>query len=330
MAPTDQKTPRDHGGNLDAAIRHYGGRVDQWIDLSTGINPISYPVPQISPSAWENLPRRSDMQRLSRAAQKALGTKAALTALAGAQGAIQIMGRLRSAGDARILSPTYNEHGAALRAAGWQVTQVSSLAALQDADLAVVVNPNNPDGKCHDPASLRNLARTVGMLIVDESFVDVQPELSLAPVLHEIDNVLVLRSFGKFFGLAGMRLGFALGPEPWIAQLSDLAGPWPVSGPAIEIAIDAYANSAWQIRTTERLTLDALRLDALASKRSLPLVGGTPLFRTYAAPDAAALQRALARHHIWTRIFPYDPNWIRLGLPGTDADWKRLERAFGH
>lgn len=328
MTQDQPNTPRDHGGNLDAAIQLYGGRPEQWVDLSTGINPVAYPVPQIAPSAWTDLPRKSDMQRLVRVAGQTYRTRAAVTPLAGAQGAIQIMGHLRPCGDARILTPTYNEHGAALAAAGWEVTGVSSIAALRGADLAVVVNPNNPDGNAYDPAQLRELARAVGMLIVDESFVDVQPELSLALGLHDIDNALVLRSFGKFFGLAGLRLGFALGPADWIAQISDLAGPWPVSGPAIGIAIEAFADSNWQARTQERLAADALRLDALAAENNLTLVGGTSLFRTFAATDATALQRALARQHIWTRVFPYDPTWVRFGLPGSEAEWARLEQAF--
>lgn len=326
---TDMLTlPRDHGGNLDAAISRYGGAPSEWLDLSTGINPVAYPVPEIRAQSWAILPRKSDQRRLCDAAREAYGTKVSLVAMAGAQGAIQAVPFLRTPGQARIVAPTYNEHSGALRAGGWQVSEVADLAAMAGADLAVVVNPNNPDGRFYKPEALEVLAGQVGLLVVDESFADPMPDLSLAPRLQTLDNVLVLRSFGKFYGLAGMRLGFALGSDPLIARLADLAGPWPVSGPAIDIACAAFLDKSWHARTCDRLSRDAARLDALAEGAGWQLIGGTPLFRTYAAPDAAQAQSALAEHHIWSRIFPYSPSWVRLGLAGSEADWAQLERAF--
>ena len=325
--PEDQ-SQRDHGGNLDAAMRAYGGALCEWIDLSTGINPVPYPVPEISADAWAALPRKSDMQRLLEVAAKAYNTKAPLAAFAGAQGAIQAMGFIQPAGNARVLAPTYNEHAAALRICGWNVTEVTKLQELCGAVLAVVVNPNNPDGSCYTPDVLCGLASEVDMLVVDESFVDVQEELSLGSVLDEMNNVIILRSFGKFYGLAGVRLGFALGHEALVARLRDLNGPWPVSGPAIEIACEALADRVWKIRTIERLTRDAKHLDALALNAGWSLVGGTALFRTYETPNAASAQSTLAEQRIWSRVFPYNPRWIRLGLPGDAAQWKMLESAL--
>ncbi|MCV2892065.1 threonine-phosphate decarboxylase CobD [Lentibacter sp. XHP0401] len=329
MRQQDDLSKRDHGGNLDAAMRTYGGRLEQWADLSTGINPVPYPVPQISADAWAALPRKSDMQHLLGIAAKAYNTKASLAAFAGAQGAIQAMGFIQQAGNARVLSPTYNEHAAALRTCGWSVTEVTLLEELYGAGLAVVVNPNNPDGACYAPETLRELARKVGLLVVDESFVDVQEELSLAPVLDQLKNVIVLRSFGKFYGLAGVRLGFALGDEALIERLRDLSGPWPVSGPAVEIACVALADRVWKARTIERLTRDAKHLDALALKAGWSFVGGAALFRTYETPDAALAKKTLAQQRIWSRIFPYNTRWIRLGLARDAAQWKVLEIALG-
>jgi cobalamin biosynthetic protein CobC len=319
---------RDHGGDPDAARRRFGGTAGEWLDLSTGINPVPYPVPPLSPRALAALPTRSDMAALRDAAAACYGTRAHVTPLAGAQAGIQAVPHLMAPGRARVLSPTYNEHAAALRAHGWTVEEVPDTDALAGADCAVVVNPNNPDGTRHDPARLAALAAHVGLLVVDESFADPEPALSLAPRLHDgPGNILVLRSFGKFYGLAGLRLGFALSSGGIARTLADMAGPWPVSGPAIEVALHALTDTAWQTETTARLSRDAARLDALATRAGWSLVGGTPLFRTYATPDAAAAQEHLARHRIWSRVFPYSRHWLRLGLAGTEAEWARVEAA---
>ncbi|MEQ8903048.1 MAG: threonine-phosphate decarboxylase CobD [Roseovarius sp.] len=323
------KTPRDHGGNLDAAMHRFGGDRAQWIDLSTGINPVPYPMPQLSRHAVAELPTTSDMAALREAAAACYRTRAHVTPLAGAQAAIQAVPHLAVPGLARVLSPTYNEHAAALRARGWTVEDVPEIDALAGAECAIVVNPNNPDGARHDPARLAALAAHVGLLVVDESFADPETDLSLAPHLHSgPENILILRSFGKFYGLAGLRLGFALSSGGIARTLADMAGPWPVSGPAIEVALRALTDTAWQAETTARLTRDVARLDTLGLRAGWSLVGGTPLFRTYATPDAAAAQEHLARHQIWSRIFPYSPHWIRLGLAGTAAEWSRLETAL--
>ena len=326
---TQAFSPRDHGGNLDAAILRFGGAPEDWIDLSTGINAQPYPVPPIPADRWNALPRKSDMAALCQAAKAAYRTSAEVVALAGAQGAIQIVPSLRPLGEARVLAPTYNEHAGALRAAGWRVTEVAHTDALRGADIAVVVNPNNPDGASYPPEVLAELACDVGLLVVDESFGDPTPALSLAPRLDRLpENILLLRSFGKFYGLAGLRLGFALACPALAARIAAMAGPWPVCGPAIDIAIAALNDQAWQAETIARLTAEAARMDALAARAGWELVGGTVLFRTYAAPSAAESQNHLARAHIWSRIFPYSARWIRLGLPGTPEGWARLETAL--
>lgn len=315
---------RDHGGNLDAAIRHYGGTREGWIDLSTGINRQPYPVPAISPEAWSALPTTSATGRLIEAARAAYRTQGAVLPLAGAQAAIQLIPLLSKPGKAKIMSPTYNEHEAALRALGWQVEEAATAEATAGADLAVVVNPNNPDGRCHNPQTLLALLPKVGRLVVDESFGDPYPALSLAPEAGR-EGLVVLRSFGKFYGLAGMRLGFALGCEADIAALSQLAGPWPVCGPALEIGAAALADTGWADATTKRLMSEIDRMDALAPWRAM---GGCCLFRLYETPNAEEAQAKLARHHIWSRIFPYSGTWLRLGMPGNEAEWARLSNAL--
>ncbi|SEH59787.1 threonine-phosphate decarboxylase CobD [Paracoccus alkenifer] len=313
---------RDHGGNLDAARERYGE--GDWIDLSTGINRVPYPLPAIPAVAWTALPDRAAMAGLIGAAQAAYATGAEVLPVAGAQAAIQMIPRAFPAGLARVLGPTYNEHAAALRGAGWRVEEVGEISALGGADLAVVVNPNNPDGSCHAPEALRRLAGQVGRLVVDESFADPVPELSL---VSDPGRALVLRSFGKFYGLAGVRLGFVLGDEAAIAALATLAGPWPVSGPAIAIGCAALADRGWAAASIARLQDDAGRLDGLAAGAGWRLVGGGHLFRLYDTPDAAAAQESLARRHIWSRIFPWHERWLRLGLPAP-GEWARIEAAL--
>ncbi|MGC1430254.1 MAG: threonine-phosphate decarboxylase CobD [Albidovulum sp.] len=318
---------RDHGGNLDWAMHHYGGAAEAWIDLSTGINRVPYPVPPLSADAWAALPTRAALDGLRAAAAKAYGTSAAILPVAGAQAAIQMIPRLGAPGLARVLSPTYNEHAAALRAAGWQVEEVAGLAELAGADLAVVVNPNNPDGQRHQPDALLGLLGKVGRLVVDESFADPQPEYSLASAAGR-KGLFVLRSFGKFYGLAGVRLGFVLGAEAEVAALADMAGPWPVSGAAIEIGRAALADQAWAQETVRRLTAEVVQMDALATGAGWQVYGGTELFRLYETGHATAAQERLAKAHIWSRIFPWSGGWLRLGLPGSGPEWARLAAAL--
>lgn len=318
---------RDHGGNLDQAIARYGRPAGDWIDLSTGINRVPYPVPPLPDQAWTALPTRSDMQSLIAVAAECYGTKAAIAPVAGAQMAIQLIPRLSAPGKARVLSPTYNEHAGSLHAAGWTVEEVPRLEDLAGADLAVAVNPNNPDGQHHTPDALLDLAGKVGRLVIDESFADPMPELSLASRAGQ-PGLFLLRSFGKFYGLAGLRLGFVIGNAAEIGALVETSGPWPISGAAIAVGRTALGDRDWARATTARLRSEALRIDALADAAGWSVVGGTPLFRLYDAGGAEAEQNRLAERAIWTRRFPWSKGWLRLGLPGSTAEWARLEEAL--
>lgn len=318
---------RDHGGDLDRAKRLYGGR--DWIDLSTGINRAPYPVPALDPQAWTALPMAQDQAALESQAAQTYCTTASVVALNGAQAAIQLVPRLGPVGRAAVLSPSYNEHAASLTAQGWQVTPAPDLDAMAGADLAVVVNPNNPDGRHWSPQVLRELAGRVGRLIVDESFADPTPDISLAPELEGLgEKVVILRSFGKFYGLAGVRLGFALCGPATARALRSLSGPWAVSGPALAIGTQALADTDWQKASAARLHADAERLSQMAQATGWPTIGKTALFVTVATHGATGAQIHLARTQIWTRIFPYSPTWMRLGLPGSAPEWARLQAAL--
>jgi cobalamin biosynthesis protein CobC len=319
----------EHGGNLDYALQRFGGRAEDWIDLSTGINRRSYPVGEVPANSWSSLPTRSGIESLHRVAQQAYRTPAAILALNGAQAAIALLPYLSPRGGVRILAPTYNEYAAVFSAAGWDVAETPEIEALAGADLAVVCNPNNPDGRRHDPEALLELLSRVGRLLVDESFADALPDLSLAPTAGG-KGLLIVRSFGKFYGLGGLRLGFVLGNEKEIADLAAIAGPWPVSGAAIAIGTRALLDLGWAKATSVRLQRDCLRLDAKVTRLGWTLVGGTPLFRLYDTCDGRAAQERLARAHIWSRVFADKPGWLRLGLPGNETEWARLVSALDH
>ena len=316
---------RDHGGNLDAAVARFGP--GDWIDLSTGINRRPWPVPALPDHAWRALPTTADEARLIDVAAAYLRCPPdRVLPMAGASAAIQILPRVVAPGRAAVLSPSYNEHAASLRAAGWQVGTAPDITAMEGADLAVVVNPNNPDGRAWSLAALTALAGRVGTLVVDESFADPRPDLSLIPVLPE--NAVVLRSFGKFWGLAGLRLGFAVARPDLLAALRETAGPWAVGGPALAIGAAAMADAAWADAAVTYHAEAALNLDRLALRGGWRPVGGTHLFRLYDTPDAHAAQEALARAHVWTRRFPYSDRWLRLGIPGDRDEFDRLEAAL--
>jgi cobalamin biosynthetic protein CobC len=303
---------RDHGGGLDAAIATYGGTRDGWLDLSTGINPLPYPAGEIGADAWTALPDSAAMKRLLVAARAFWNVPdgAEIVAAGGASALIAAMPHVFAGTRVTIQKPTYNEHAAAFVAQGWTIQQDSP------SDVRVLVHPNNPDGKIWQAADVG------GPSVIDESFCDVMPAASLIGQAHRPDCI-VLKSFGKFWGLAGARLGFAICSPELAQRLRDHLGPWAVSGPALEIGARALEDLAWADAARERLATDAARLDCLVGWK---LAGGTDLFRTYAVGDAAAMQDQLARGHVWSRIFPYSKTWIRLGLPHPDR-WDQLDAA---
>lgn len=305
---------RDHGGALDAARARWGGARSDWIDLSTGINPVPYPLPRLPLSDWTALPDAGATTALEQAARAFWNVpdNADILAAPGASCLIAALPRCLPGKTVQIRPDTYNEHAAAFRAAGWAVTADAS-------ETCVLVHPNNPTGAfCAPPDS--------PMAVIDESFCDTDPACSM--VSGAGPNRVILKSFGKFWGLAGLRLGFAIGAPALIAKLSGQIGPWPVSGPALTIATDALRNLDWATETRLRLTNDAIRLDTLMARTGAKATGTCPLFRLYTLPDAATLHRHFAEHQILTRIFPYNPKWLRLGLPHPDQ-WERVEQACG-
>jgi cobalamin biosynthetic protein CobC len=324
-----------HGGDLTQAMAEFGGAPDQWLDLSTGINPWPWPVPANLPShLWERLPTRADERALLSAARGAYHVldSVDIVAAAGTQALIQWLPHLAEPGAVAIVGPTYNEHVAAWRAGGHEVGVIGSLSALPDhAKHVVIVNPNNPDGRVATRDELADVAailqRRGGWLVIDEAFADVDPAISAVGLCAELP-VVILRSFGKFYGLAGLRLGFVLA-APLIAQhIATAVGPWACSGPAQVIGAAALHDERWATQTRVALVAQGIKLDNVLADAGFEIVGGTPLYRLTRHVDALKWHAALARQQIWCRRFDWSHELLRFGLPPDAAALNRLAAAL--
>lgn len=320
-----------HGGDLGRANARYGPRED-WLDLSTGISPFAWPLARIGTAVWRRLPQSDRLSALIDAARDAYGAgaDAAILPAPGSEMLIGLLALCRRGVSVAVAGPTYGGHASAWRRSGATVEEVSEPEAAR-AEILVLVNPNNPDGRVTAAERVLALAdrcaRRGGLLVVDEAFADCVPEASVAAHAGR-PGLLILRSFGKFFGLAGLRLGFALGPREEIERLAARIGPWAVSGPAIEIGIQALRDRAFIEDARARQRAAAARLDELLAAHGLTVIGGTPLFRLVSHPAAAGLQDRLARAGILVRRFDHASAWLRFGLPGEEAAWARLAKAL--
>ena len=329
-----------HGGDLDGARAAFPEAPEPWVDLSTGINPWPYPLPPVPPQAWTRLPGRAEEAALRTAAAACYGAPSAelVAAASGSQALIQLLPRLRPPGRVAVVEPTYAEHARCWRLAGHEVRGVDGADGvgapavdIPASDVLVLVNPNNPDGRLLPPERLLDLAQAQaargGWLVVDEAFADMEPEQSVVRFAGR-PGLVVLRSFGKFFGLAGLRLGIALAPAGLAAALRDAVGPWAVSGPGLSIATAALGDGDWIAGTRGRLDEAMARLRRLLSGAGLTVVGGTALFCLVEDRRAPGLYRALGEAGILVRRFEGRPDWLRFGLPGPEEAWQRLSVAL--
>jgi cobalamin biosynthesis protein CobC len=325
----DERAFTYHGGALEVAKRLAPGAPEPWIDLSTGINPHAYPLPDLEPEAWLRLPESGALAKLEAAAAQRYGVDPTFTVAGpGSQALIQALSRILPHRAIGALGPTYSGFASAFAAAGARMIEAERLEELDGFDVAIVVNPNNPDGQITPRSALLDLharlARRGGVLIIDEAFADLGAECeSLAPALPA-SGVVVLRSFGKAYGLAGLRLGFALASPDLVASLRAALGPWPVSGPAIAIGIRALADWGWLEAMRARLRSDAARLDALLQGTGWRIIGGTSLFRLAARADARAAFGQLRATGILARPFADAADRLRFGIPGDENAWERL------
>ena len=321
-----------HGGDLAQIRQAHPGAPEPWIDLSTGINPVPYPAPEIEASAWTRLPAAADALALRTAAAVAYGAPDAahVTAAPGTQALIETLPRLLRPSRVAVVGPTYGEHAAAWGRAGHAVAEVGGIAGIGDARIAVLCDPNNPNGRTHPLGERLALADAMrargGLLLVDEAFADLEPVESLCP--YAAPGLVVLRSFGKTYGLAGLRLGFAVADPETARRLAVALGPWAVSGPALAVGTAALSDRAWRDAATRARAADAARLDRLIVGRGGAIVGGTCLFRTADFPDGPEVYRRLGAAGIAVRRFSERPERLRFGLPTGKAAWCRLSRAL--
>ncbi|WP_295005980.1 threonine-phosphate decarboxylase CobD [uncultured Dechloromonas sp.] len=322
----------EHGGRLRAAAAHYDIPLDRWLDLSTGINPEAWPVPALPATVWQRLPETGD--GLEAAAAAYYGNPGLLP-VAGSQAAIQCLPALLPKAAVACIAPIYAEHPHAWQQAGHKLRFLQN-ATLPRALTAItpyilLCNPNNPTADRHPVEAVIDAARQLkkrgGWLIVDEAFIDATPELSLTPLAgtDEAPNLIVFRSLGKFFGLAGARVGFVFAAPELLNRMQESMGPWTIPGPSREVARQALLDTAWQATARSRLQAQAERLHGLLAP--LGEVKATSLFATLNSPHAGELHEHLARRAILTRRFDQH-SLLRFGLPGHAAEWQRLSDAL--
>jgi L-threonine-O-3-phosphate decarboxylase len=320
----------EHGGRLHRAARDYGIPLEQWLDLSTGISPFGWPVPAIPPSTWHRLPEDDD--GLIDAARAYYEAPHVLP-VAGSQAAIQALPLLRGPSRVGIIAPGYAEHAHAWERAGHRVERHAAetlLAHLERWDVLVLIHPNNPGGDRFDPQDLlrvhAELASRGGWLLVDEAFMDVTPHESLCRYTDR-DGLVVLRSVGKFFGLAGARAGFVCAASALLENLQEKLGPWTLSGPTRYVLQQALHDRDWQAQARSRLLSASRQLAALLAGHGLAPTASSGLFQWCRHDDASTLHHALAKRGILTRLFDVPPS-LRFGLPPDDAAFERLDTAL--
>lgn len=320
----------EHGGNLRDAVLRFGRPREDWLDLSTGINPQHYPVPPLAPDTWHRLPENDPLLAQSAAVYYRAPL---MLPVAGTQTAIMALPRLRPPSRVTVAAPTYAEHAQHWALHGHTMRQVpyTELDAAVDAcDVMVICNPNNPTGALVSPVRLlewaERLAARGGWLVVDEAFGDTEPQSSVAR-WSDRPGLIVLRSIGKFFGLAGLRLGFVAAHPALLDALAELLGPWPVSGPAQQAGAAALRDVDWQTATRSRLAAMGMRLHQLLAEHGIDATG-CALFQWWQEAQPEAFWQHMAERGVWVRLFAQAGRGIRLGLPPDEAGWQRLAHAL--
>jgi cobalamin biosynthetic protein CobC len=320
-----------HGGDTRAAACAFPDARRPWIDLSTGVNPVAYPIPTLPADAWERLPDPAQLKALQSAAGERYGASPdCVVAAPGTQALIQWLPRLFPARRVAVIDSTYSEHELSWRASGAAVDVIPGISAIDDHQAVVVVNPNNPDGRLYSRREIGSLAdrleRGGQTLIVDEAFMDFEVE-SVVPELRA--NIVVLRSFGKAYGLPGLRLGFALASPDRAAIIQRALGPWAISGPALEIGRRALLDREWLNGARGCLHEDVKWLDGALADRSFEAIGGTLLFRLVRHPRARERFERLCALGVLSRPFRSRPEQLRFGLPPPSQRGRLLE-ALSH
>lgn len=322
-----------HGGRLDSACSTYGGSRRSWLDLSTCLNPYPYGLRGLSPTSWFRLPDDSDESDCRHSARRcySVGDDAHISLAAGSQRHIQLLPSLFKPQSVAIVGFTYGEHSYCWQRCGHKVYVSDGLeSAISNSRIVIVVNPNNPDGRLYSVSDLvsglNSLRRLGGVLIVDEAFCDLSPDSSMASHVGS-SHLIVLRSFSKFYGLGGVRLGFALCHRDLGERLDESLGPWSVSGPALSLGTKALSDRRWQSRARRRLSSLRVSLESILTRHGFTILGGTDLFVLVEHSRADSIAEHLLHHHILVRRFPEQPHWLRIGALKRSS-LSRLDKAL--
>ena len=315
-----------HGGDIDLAIKKYGGQRKDWIDLSTGINRTSYPWQESVEVHLRDLPGSKLLMSLEEAASRAykIAVDTETVAISGAQQIINLLPtHLNKYSSVAILGPTYNEYEKAFKSSNLRTNTVAEISNLSCNDIAIIVNPNNPTGKVITEEELEDLSKKVEILIIDESF-----KMFSSRKTQNLDNLIQINSLGKFFGLAGVRLGFVSGPSDFIKSVRKILGPWPISSLAAEIGLVALRDKIWISQMEKILLAGSTALHAACNSKNWRLVGKTNLFHTYATSNCFEVEEQFAAHGIWVRTFDYSETWVRIGIPTSERELTRVKKAL--
>lgn len=327
------EAPIAHGGALSEAIKRYGGGPSEWLDLSTGISPFTLPLPEFSADTWRRLPEHSEVQRVCQLAMRHYGGSVVPIAVPGTQSAIQLLPYLTpNASEVAIVSPTYGEYQRAYQRMDVVIDPVDTLdaAAATRAGVVVLANPNNPDGRETTRDDIFGFVRAQRhrLVVVDEAFADMRQDLSMAGAAGMEPNLVVMRSFGKFFGLAGLRLGFVFAEAGLARILNDRLGPWAVSGPALAVAAHAFSRGDLVSELRNKIEkAHAMTRSALSMAR-VSIVGESELFFCCDVGDGAPVRDQLASHKVLVRAFEHSPSRIRIGLVPDELSAVRLRETL--
>lgn len=324
-----------HGGQLQKIAKQYNISQKNWLDLSTGIAPFSYPIPKIPEKYYQSLPQASSDLEV---AAKNYYHADSLLVTNGSQAIIKLLPALwreKNKQSTTVYLPEqgYKEHELAWKIAGFSLCKyqdkLPKLTEIKDNSVLVVINPNNPTGQLHQCSELikyqEKLKTSGGLFVIDEAFMDiVEPSQSMTSLINHSANTLVLRSFGKFFGLAGIRIGFLIADNAWLMQFNEQLGPWQVNGPAQFIAQKALTDNDWQKKQQQHLNLLASQLRTVLikniSNNLINKISGTDLFQTVyfkEGVDVESYSIALCKQGVYVRLTD-DKQALRFGLAKTE------------
>lgn len=320
----------EHGGNLERAMQSYGGSPSDWIDISTGISPFSASLPELRLSDWHRLPESASLDELAQIAQVYYASNQECIVTSGSQFLINHLPDLLK-GDIGILEPSYGEYAASFARHGREYNALDTIDEIDDVQSIILANPNNPDGRLYAQGELYELAEVLkkrdGYLVVDEAFCDVCDNASML-IADPIENLIVLKSFGKFFGLAGARIGFVFAHNDVLHQIEQLQGPWSVSGPSISVAKYVLTCDGIHQDLLREISSRHSQFIQMLSDTRLKIIGGTKLFTLIEHENATDLHEHFLNKKILTRKFDYNACWLRLGLTSSTEEDLRLKQAI--